>query len=210
MSLLSKLVPKEVKFFDLFNETALKIREGLDEFQLMLKNPDKMEEHSRRLKVIEHETDEIVHGTIDLLNSTFITPIDREDIQNLVKKMDDVIDLAQGASQRLWLYEIKTMHPDLPKLAAVLGRAFAEVQGAVNEMKDLRNINAIKKHCIEINRLENEGDFIISSAVANLFKDSTDALYVMKWKEIFEIVEAAVDSCEDVANVIESVVVKQG
>jgi predicted phosphate transport protein (TIGR00153 family) len=209
MSLFSKLVPREVKFFELFDQTAGKIHEGLDEFIEVLNDPSSMEERSRKLKAIEHETDEIVHGTIDLLNSTFITPIDREDIQNLVRTMDDVIDLAQGACSRLWLYEVREIHPELPKLASVLSRAFAEAHRAISQMRDMKNVAAIKKHCIEINRLENEGDFIVSAAVANLFKNAPDPLYVMKWKEIFEIIESAIDRCEDVANVVEGIVVKQ-
>ena len=210
MSILSKVVPREVKFFDLFDEIAVKIEEGLAAFRGMLVDVPHMEEHSRKLKSLEHEADELVHGTMDFLNSTFITPIDREDIQGLVKKMDDVIDLAQGAAQRLWLYEIHEIHPDLPKMAGVLVAAFGEVHMAIHEMRNIKNIAAIKKHCIEVNRLENEGDFIISSAVARLFKEGNDPLYVMKWKEIFEIVEAAIDSCEDVANIVEGIVVKQG
>jgi len=209
MSILSKLVPKEVKFFELFDQTAHKIDEGLDVFVELLKKPEDMDNLTKKLKSIEHQADDIVHGTIDFLNSTFITPIDREDIQSLVKKMDDVIDLAQGASNRLRLYEITEIHPELPKLATVLCRAFHEVHSAITEMRDMKNSDRIKKHFIEVNRLENEGDIIVQSAVAKLFKDSRDPLYVIKWKEIFEIVEAAIDCCEDVANIIEGIVVKQ-
>ena len=209
MSILSKLVPQEVRFFELFDQAALKIHEGLDAIQEAIKKPEHLEERARHLKDIEHEADEIVHKTIDLLNSTFITPIDREDIQNLVKKMDDVLDLAQGALQRLWLYEVHEITPEYHHMVSVLVKAFAEVHKALKEMRNLKNIDAIKTHCIEVNRLENEGDFIVSAAVAKLFKEAKDPLYVMKWKEIYEITEAAIDCCEDVANVIEGIVVKQ-
>ncbi|MBI5527889.1 MAG: DUF47 domain-containing protein [Deltaproteobacteria bacterium] len=209
MSILSKLVPQEVKFFDLFEQAALKIHEGLDAIQVALRKPEELEASARHLKDIEHEADEIVHTTIDLLNSTFITPIDREDVQSLVKRMDDILDLAQGAVQRLWLYEIREVTPEMHHMISVLVKAFAEVHNALNEMRNIKNIAAIKKHCIEVNRLENEGDFIVSAAVAKLFKEARDPLYVMKWKEIYEITETAIDRCEDVANIIEGIVVKQ-
>jgi predicted phosphate transport protein (TIGR00153 family) len=209
MSILSKLVPQEVKFFDLFDQAATKIHEGLDAIQVALRKPEDLEASARHLKDIEHEADELVHTTIDLLNSTFITPIDREDIQSLVKRMDDVLDLAQGGVQRLWLYEIREVTPEMHHMISVLVKAFAEVHKALNEMRNIKNIAAIKKHCIEVNRLENEGDFIVSAAVAKLFKEACDPLYVMKWKEIYEITETAIDRCEDVANIIEGIVVKQ-
>ena len=162
----------------------------------------------RRISDIEHETDTITHRCVEALHKTFITPIDRDQIHRLITRMDDVMDYVEAAAERIELYEITVMTSDVRDLADCLHRAAQQVEVAVRGLRDLKNPQATLKICIDINRLENEADAILRRSVARLFKEEKDPITVIKWKEVYENLESASDRCEDVANIIEGVILE--
>ncbi|OGL40839.1 MAG: phosphate transport regulator [Candidatus Schekmanbacteria bacterium RIFCSPHIGHO2_02_FULL_38_11] len=165
-------------------------------------------EKSKRIKEVEHEGDKITHDTVTKLNNTFITPLDREDIYSLICKMDDVLDFIDAVSSRMILYKVKFPTNEARALMDVLLKSVEEMDKAIRELRNIKKPEAILKYCIEINTLENKGDVILRDAVAKLFDDGTSPIDVIKWKEIYENLETAIDRCEDVANVIEGAVLK--
>ena len=162
----------------------------------------------RRISDIEHETDTITHRCVEALHKTFITPIDRDSIHRLITRMDDVMDFVEAAAERIELYELSSMTSDVRDLADVLHRAALQVEQATHGLRTLKEPQQTLKICIEINRLENEADAVLRRSVARLFKDEKDPIVVIKWKEIYESLEMASDRCEDVANIIEGVILE--
>ena len=203
-----RLLPHDASFFTLFEQQGKKTVEGCRAFLEMVENPPNLEIQAERVKQIEHECDEITHAVVEGLHKTFITPIDRNDIYTLITRMDDIMDLVEAASERVWLYELRTMTPEVGDLARCLVTSAEHVLGAVTGIRSLKKANAIQEHCVEINRLENVADKILRSALARLFRDEKDPIMVIKWKEIYETLESATDRCEDVANIIEGVVLE--
>ncbi len=201
-------LPKEGKFFDLFKGLSTHITEAAIEFRELLAHLDESEKRVRNIKDIEHKGDEITHSTMDLLHETFITPLDREDIHKLVSTLDDVLDFIDAAAQRIFLYEIRHMPNEGRELAEICVQSAQKVQAAVGALDNLKNPEAIKKICVEINRLENEADHILRAAVAKLFREENDIKQLIKLKEIYEILETVTDLCEDVANIIEGIVLE--
>jgi predicted phosphate transport protein (TIGR00153 family) len=174
----------------------------------MVDNPTDLEARAERVKQIEHECDEITHAVVEGLHKTFITPIDRNDIYTLITRMDDIMDLVEAAADRLSLYDMKVMTKEAGDLARCLVSSAEHVLGAVTGIRTIGKPDGILEHCIEINRLENVADTILRSALARLFRDEKDPISVIKWKEIYETLESATDRCEDVANIIEGVVLE--
>ncbi len=205
-----RFIPKETSFFDFFEQHAALTVEGAKEFLSLVTTGANIEPKTRRIKEIEHETDVITHRCVEALHKTFITPIERDDIHRLITKMDDVMDWVEAASDRIQLYGIRNMTPELKDLADTLVRAAEEVQQAIGGLRDMRNAEQILKKCVDINRLENEADTILRGAVARLFREEKDPIEVIKWKEIYESLENATDRCEDVANILEGVVLEHG
>ncbi|MBM4317538.1 MAG: DUF47 domain-containing protein [Deltaproteobacteria bacterium] len=201
-------IPKEGRFFELFKNQSKLITEAAGEFRALLAHLDEVEKRVRNIKDIEHKGDEIIHATMDLLHKTFITPLDREDIRELSSKLDDVLDFIDAAAQRVLLYEIKQMPNEGRELAEVCVQAVQKVETAVGYLDNLKDPNAIKKICVEINRLENEADYILRAAVAKLFRDENDIKNLIKFKEVYEILETVTDRCEDVANIIDGIVLE--
>ena len=202
-------MPKEGRFFDHFNDMAARILKGCELFETMLQDFDHLEKYNLDIRKLEHDCDDLTHHVIDLVNKVFITPVDREDIQSLVKTMDDVIDLVNVTTQCMVTYEIHAVPPGLGSMAHVLVQAMGEVGEALKAMATMRRPEATLKHCIEVNRLENECDRIIREHVGRLFREhKDDPLLVIKNKEIYETIERAVDRCEDIANVIEAITIK--
>ena len=207
--MLSRLMPKEGRFFDSFNEMAAKILIGCSTFETMLQDFGNLETYALDIRKLEHECDELTHHVIDLVNKVFITPVDREDIQVLVKTMDDVIDLVNVSAQCMVTYEIVAVPPGLGSMSHVLVQAVGEISAALKAMASMRQPDKTLQHCIEVNRLENECDRIIREQVGRLFREhKDDPLLVIKNKQIYETIEAAVDRCEDIANVIETITIK--
>jgi predicted phosphate transport protein (TIGR00153 family) len=171
----------------------------------MLEHFTGVPEQVQIIKAIEHEGDEITHGIFTKLNQTFITPFDREDIHELCSQLDDVIDLIDAAASRFVLYRVDAVRPGTVELVKILLSATVEVSAAINAIE---TPDKALKHCIEINRFENDSDRLCRTLIAQLFDEEKDSVQIIKWKEIFEVIETAVDKCEDVANVIEGVILK--
>jgi predicted phosphate transport protein (TIGR00153 family) len=203
-----RLLPHDASFFGFFEQQGKKTVEGCRAFLEMVEQPGGLQGRAERVKQIEHECDEITHAVVSALHKTFITPIDRNEIYRLITKMDDIMDLVEAAAERLALYDMRTMTKEAADLAACLVESAEHVLGAVAGIRDLHKPNGILEHCIEINRLENAADSMLRGALARLFREEKDPIAVIKWKEIYETLEAATDSCEDVANVIEGVVLE--
>jgi predicted phosphate transport protein (TIGR00153 family) len=203
-----RLLPHDASFFAHFEHQGKKTVEGCRAFLEMVEQPTDLEARAKRVKQIEHECDEITHAVVEGLHKTFITPIDRNDIYTLITKMDDIMDFVEAAADRLALYEIGTMTKEVGDLARCLVSSAEHVLGAVSSIRDLGKPNGILQHCIEINRLENVADGILRGALARLFREEKDPIAVIKWKEIYETLETATDRCEDVANIIEGVVLE--
>jgi predicted phosphate transport protein (TIGR00153 family) len=202
----ARFFPAEGKeFFELFERHAGKTLEAARLLQEMLRSPGDLSDQARRIKAVEHEGDVITHRAVEMLHRTFVTPIDRGDIHRLISRLDDILDLVDATSERVWLYGIDNADRDACDLADTLVNAVSEVARAMAGLRDLKNRNAILRVCTEINRLENEGDTLLRRAVARLFQDSKEPLMVIKWKDIYEFLENAIDRCEDVANVVEGV-----
>lgn len=203
--LLQRFLPREEGFFDLFAKQADNIHTGAKALQQMLSHYTGVPEQVQTVKAIEHEGDEITHSVFTKLNQTFITPFDREDIHELASQLDDIIDLIDAAASRFVLYRVASIREGTLDLVKVLVAATSEVSAAVHS---LSTPEKTLKHCIEINRYENESDRICRTLIAQLFDEEKDSVQIIKWKEIYEVIETAVDKCEDVANVIEGVILK--
>ncbi len=203
-----KLLPRETSFFDFFEQHASLTVLGAREFLSLAEGGRNIDAKAKRIKEIEHETDEITHRCVEALHKTFITPIERDDIHRLITRMDDIMDFVEAASERIALYEITTMTPEVKDLADVLVRSCIGVEEACRQLRNMKDAANILKKCIEVHRLENEADAILRRAVARLFREEKDAIAVIKWKEIYENLENATDRCEDVANIIEGVVLE--
>lgn len=210
--MLNRLLPRETSFFDFFDQHAALTLEAAREFLAFVNSPPGtgtgIGPKVRRIKELEHEADVITHRCISALRKTFITPIDRDDIHRLIRRLDDVMDLVDGAAERIALYELTLLKPAIRDQADVLVRA---VQGMAKTLADLRSpkkAEAVVADCVELHRIENEGDAVFIAALALLFKEEKDPLAVIKWKEIYESLEEATDRCEDVANLIEGVVLE--
>jgi len=200
-----RILPREAKFFELFVDMAKNIERASQQLVELFVQYDNVPDRVRSIKDIEHLGDQMTHDLFTRLNKTFITPIDREDIHELASKMDDVLDMIDAAASRMLIYKIEKPTEDALRLAELI---HTSTQVLVKALAVLEKHDHIIDHCIEINRLENEGDRVSRIAIAQLFDDHKDPIYIIKWKEIYEVLEKAIDKCEDVANVIESVVVK--
>ena len=202
-----RLIPREESFFDLFEELADKVKQGADELLDLLQNYSDVDRKAGRVVDTEHEGDEITHQVMRRLNTTFITPFDREDIHRLASTLDDVLDYIEAAAEYLQLHRIDQPLPQMIKMADTLATAAGITAKA---MPGLRKMKGLDEYWVEINRLENEGDRSYRRTIAELFSGDYKAMDVLKWKDIIEEIETAIDKLEDVANTCESIVLKQG
>lgn len=203
-----RLFPKEENFFEYFEELANKIEEGGQFFLEMTQNRDYTEAKVARLKELEHEADVITHRTYEKMHKTFLTPIDREDIYALVNKMDSIMDVIEATAIRIHMYKVKKPDDEIIKQAEILFQAIKKIKGIVHGLRDMKNSKMILDGCVEINTLENAGDVVLRTIITNLFIKEKDAIELIKWKEIFERIEEAIDVCEDVSNIVEGIVLK--
>lgn len=203
-----RLIPKEEKFFDLFDELVNKIEEGGELFLDMVEHYEYSEPKIVRLKEMEHEADVITHKTYEKMHKTFLTPLDREDIYDLVNKMDSILDMIEASAARMSLYKVKTPAKEIIEQAKILNKSIKKVKQIVNAMRNMKNAKMIIESCVEINTLENEGDIVMRMTMTRLFEQEKDPIELIKWKEIFERIEEAIDVCEDVANIVEGIVLK--
>jgi hypothetical protein len=202
------LLPRETCFFDYFEAHARKTVEGCELFLELARGTDDVPGLCAKIKEVESACDKVTHDTVAGLHRVFITPLDRNDIHRLISKMDDIMDLVEGAARSIDVFEIRQSSPLLVEMAATLLDSTKRVADAVGGLRDLKNPQRILESCVEINRLENQSDKQLADAITWLFDNATDPVSVIKWKEVFEMIEMATDSCEDVANVIEGVVIE--
>ena len=200
-------VPTEKAFFDLFERSAENVVRTAELFQKMLQDFDNRQEIMGAIREAEHRGDYITHDTITKLDQTFITPLDREDIHALITETDDVVDALDAAAQRIILYKIEKPNEDILKHAEVAVQISHRLAAAIKLIRNLKNQAQLSKLLIEIHEWENKGDDHNHAALGRLF-ESQDALYVIKWKELYELVEEAIDACEKVAHTIRSIMVK--
>ena len=205
------LMPREGKFFDLFNQHADRIAAGSRELALLMEQYSDMEARQKGLDAIdtiEKAADKITHETVSLLHKTFITQFDRETILQLINQMDDILDLIQDVAESAMLYDLQRVTPEAQQLAELNQMCCDRVKSAVGLLSSMDNADAILKLCTEIDRLESDSDRVMRSAMSKLFRDEADVRQLIKLKALYELLESVSDKCEDVANVIEGVVLE--
>lgn len=202
------IIPRDTGFYKLFEEAGEILVRASQTYARLTKDYGQHKEYVDQIRQLEHAGDEVSHRTLDKLDTTFITPFDREDIQALMRQIDDVIDLIDAASKRLALYRIVEPTTWLIKQAEVLLEACQAVGQALAKLRHLKKARALHEHLVEIHRLENVGDDNNHAAVAELYHSGADPILAMKWKEIYDLTEAAIDACEDIANIIQGIVLK--
>ena len=200
-----RLIPREARFFDDFVAMAEQIRLAATMLEEMLAPEKPIWDKADQIKEVEHKCDFLTHEIIQRLHRTFVTPLDREDIHTLARSLDDVMDAIDASASVVRLYSIERVRPDARELARIIKTSADEM---VKALKALERRKGVAEPAVEINRLENEADRVHQAAVRLLFQEERDPIEIMKWKEILDFLEDATDRCEDVANVVEGVVVK--
>lgn len=203
-----RLIPREEKFVDFFVQVAGLTVDGARELEILLNNLSNSKNHAQRIKDLEHQADEITHHTVELLHKTFITPFDREDIYRLIGKLDDILDFIDAAAERLYLYEIATVPEEMLALAEICLKSTYAIKDIMGYLNDLKRPEEMVKICVEVHRLENQADQILRQTIAKLFKQEPDIRQLIKLKEIFELLETVTDRCEDVANIVEGILLE--
>src|SRR4051812_1390625 len=211
MNFIARLMPREGRFFHLFDNHAKLIVDGALALADVLRQYDNNKDRDVGIKLIEdaeHAADRITHETVQLLHTTFVTPFDRDDIHRLISRMDDVLDLIQDTGESFVLYDIRNVTPEATELAELLRRCVELVRSAVELMASMADAPAMLKICQEIDKLESEADKVMRAALSRLFREESDVRQLIKLKAVYEALESATDKCKDVADVIESVVLE--
>jgi predicted phosphate transport protein (TIGR00153 family) len=203
-----RLMPHEGRFFTYFAEHAALILQGATELRAMMSDGKDIETRAHNIKTIETKADNVTHQTMHLLHQTFITPLDREDIHLLITSMDDCLDLMEDVSHCMFLYEVRSIPDEARRLAEICVACAEKVQAAVKLLDNMANAEQIMKVCHEIDRLETEADGVLRGGLAKLFHNEPDTRELIKLKEIYEYLETVTDRCEDVANIIEGIVLE--
>ncbi|HLZ22333.1 MAG TPA: DUF47 domain-containing protein [Ktedonobacterales bacterium] len=204
---MSILQPREDRFYRLFEDAAANARYGAELLLTMLNEYSDVEAKAKAIKAVEHKGDELTHEIYDLLNRIFVTPLDREDIAAIASALDDVLDLVEAAADDFVLYGVTEPTPNAIELASVIVSAASQVHEAVSLLRNRRDRAAVRERLTEINRLENEGDDIYRRGIQELFSQP-DPVLIIKWKQIYDHLERAIDNCEDVADVLYGVLLK--
>ncbi|HVF62546.1 MAG TPA: DUF47 family protein [Casimicrobiaceae bacterium] len=204
-----RFIPKEGRFYDLFNQHADRIVQGSRELVALMSGVDDLKQRAYNIETIEKQADKIARESLLLLHKTFITPLDRNEIHQLITKMDDILDLIEDVAHSVSLYDVRDVPADARKLADICLACTEKVKAAVAMLGKLEDTTALMSLCEEIDRLEAEADHVMRAALARLFREEPDVLRVIKLKEIYELLEGVTDRCEDVANVIESIVLER-
>ena len=206
------LIPREVQFFDLLEQQSQTVVRGAKLLQECLESKGSLDDlylASKRIHDVEHEGDNLVHRLMERLNKSFITPLDREDIYELTGRLDDVLDYIDAVAKRLVTFKIATVTPHAIELGRIIVRGAEETAVGVAMLRDLSNSEAIIRQCAKINQLENDADQVMRDALNDLFDGGArEPVEIIKWKDLYEHLEVATDKCEDVANIIEAVLVK--
>ncbi|HZS01690.1 MAG TPA: DUF47 family protein [Chloroflexota bacterium] len=205
------LFPREERFFDLFERNAHNLVEGAKALLLAMENPDALDTQRAHLTEVEHWADEVTHQVMAALNRTFVTPLDREDIAGLAHALDDVVDFMEAALTRMLLFQIRTPTTLAANLARIILQQTEAVDRAMPLLRHKSEMGGIQEYLVEINRLENEADRLLEAALGTLYDDVPDIAGLvdrLKWREVYELLETATDRAEDVANVLEAIVLK--
>jgi predicted phosphate transport protein (TIGR00153 family) len=206
--MLGRLMPREGRFFDYYNAHAERIVEGSRALAAMLTTFSDLEVYAQRIDAAERSADKITHEAITLLHKTFITPFDRDQMHALISKMDDILDLIQDVAESVALYDLRRITPEAKQLAEICQMSCERVKTAVGLLTRVKQSEAILKCCEEIDRLESDADRVMRSALGKLFREETDLKQVIKMRVIYDLLETVTDRCEDVANVIEGIVLE--
>ncbi len=203
-----RFMPQEGRFFEFFNEHAQQIVDGSRELAAMMTQFDNLDRRAYSIETIEKKADKITHQTVELLHKTFITPLDRDAIHTLITTMDDILDLIEDVAHSIFLYDIKAVTPEANKLAEICVSCSEKVQAAVKLLPKTENAADLLVLCEEIDKLESDADHVMRAAMAKLFREEPNVLNIIKMKEIYELLETVTDKCEDVANILEGIVVE--
>ncbi|MEA5098354.1 MAG: DUF47 family protein [Burkholderiaceae bacterium] len=203
-----RLMPSEGQFFELFNQHAALCVKGARELLALTTDFDNIDQRLHSIDQLEKQADQVTYKTVALLHKTFITPLDRDDIHHLITKMDDILDMMEDAAQTVSLYDIKFMTPEAKRLAELVLSSTLKVQEAVQLLPNMKNERRITEVCDEIDRLESDADHVVHAALSRLFRDEPDVRNLIKLKELYDYLESVTDRCEDVANIIEGIVVE--
>jgi len=206
--MLGRLMPREGRFFDIFNAHAARIVEGSKELAEMIGKFSDLEAHAQRIDAVERAADKLTHECITLLHKTFITPFDRDQIHQLITRMDDILDLIQDVAESIALYDLRKVTPEAKQLAEICQMCCDRVQAMIGLLPDLSRSDAIFKCSDEIDRLESDADRVMRSALQKLFREENDLKQVMKLRVVYELLESITDRCEDVANIVEGIILE--
>jgi uncharacterized protein Yka (UPF0111/DUF47 family) len=203
-----RFLPKSDVFFQDLARLADKAVEIVAAYRAMIEDVAHVGDHIQKIKRIEEEADHIAHDSLARLHRTFVTPLDRNEIHRLTRRIDDIIDHVEGAAQCIFHYDIRVMRPRMIRLLEILEKQVPLVRKAVGGLSDLKHVGDLRSTLIQINTLENEADTLMLEAFGVLFREEKDPLAVMKWKEVYELLELATDHCENVADLIENVILE--
>jgi predicted phosphate transport protein (TIGR00153 family) len=203
-------IPREEVFFPLFEESARNMVKAAQCLKELVDNCKDVEQKVNEITEIEHQGDLITHKIMAQLHRTFVTPFDREDIAQLAHTLDDVTDFIHAASDAMLIYKVDSPSQRAKELAEIIVQGATEIERAMPQLRHRSELKQILERCVELNRLENAADRVYRSALAELFSDAKDMARVIQWREIYEHMESATDRCEDVANVLEGVAIKNG
>jgi predicted phosphate transport protein (TIGR00153 family) len=200
-----RLIPREERFFDMFVEDAANVLKGARLLHAMLRSYEDVEQKAKELFAVEHHGDEISHAIGNRLNTTFVTPFDREDIHALISALDDILDLVEEVADTFILYHIDRPTPEAIEQAGIIVQQCELIHEALTKLRQFRDLD---RYWIEVHRLENEGDRVTRAAVAGLFSAERPPVDIIKWKDIYALLEDCIDKCEDVANIVEKIAIK--
>jgi hypothetical protein len=200
-----RLIPRDERFFDLFVQDAANVLDGARQLEAMLRTYDNVDKAAKKIREVEHRGDEISHDIGHRLEQTFVTPFDREEIHALISGLDDILDLVEEVADTFVLYRIESPTKTSIKQAALVVQACETLHQALSNLRGFKNLEPF---LVEVHRIENEGDRLSRSAIAGLFDDGTKTIDVLKWKDVYALLEDTIDKCEDVADLIERIVVK--
>jgi uncharacterized protein len=203
-----RFMPTEGKFFEIFNAHAKCMVSASQELELLIDNLGEAEVHKQNVQVAEKAADKLTHEAIDLLHKTFITPLDRDEIHKLISTMDDALDLMEDVATAISLYDVQAVTAEASQLAHICTTTTRRVQTAVGLLSDMKQAGEILKACEDIDRLESDADRLLRSAISKLFREEDNVKTLIKLKAIYELLEAITDKCEDVANIIEGIVLE--
>jgi uncharacterized protein len=207
MGLRELLIPQDKVFFDLFEQQAAIVKEAAYLLVNMTETFTNVKEKRHAIELLEHKGDQVTHDIYQQLNRTFITPLDPEEISRLASTLDEVLDYIDGATEKMVYYAIDTTDSPMIELAKLIHMSTVEIEGAVKGIRSIKDPRYVEERCIEVNRLENLADDVLANAVTDLFK-TTDAIQIIKLKDIYEHLETATDNCEDVANVLSDIAIR--